>query len=54
VPRWSGLVLIVAVPFIGPIAYATGLGILQVAGYGLIALASIPVANALLRLGART
>jgi len=48
-PRWAGSVMAIAVPFMGPIAYGTGLGALQVGGYLAIAVASIPVALAIWR-----
>lgn len=48
VPRWSGALLIVAAAVMGPIAYGTGLGVLQVVGYLLVAAASVPVAGVLL------
>jgi hypothetical protein len=50
-PRWAGATIAVAVPVIGPIAYGTGLGLLQVAGYVAIGIASIPVARVLLARG---
>jgi hypothetical protein len=49
VPRWSGVALIVSAALIGPIAYGSGLGVVQVAGYLLIALASVPVAVVIVR-----
>ena len=50
-PTWAGATIAVAVPVIGPVAYGSGLGALQVAGYVAIAIASIPVARALLARG---
>lgn len=49
VPRWAGTLMAVAVPIMGPLAYGSGLGALQVGGYLAIALASVPVALALVR-----
>jgi hypothetical protein len=48
VPRWTGVVLIVAPIVMGPLAYGTGLGALQVLGYLLVGAASVPVARVLL------
>jgi hypothetical protein len=49
VPRWAGSLMAIAVPFMGPVAYGTGIGALQVGGYLAITLASVPVALALVR-----
>ena len=51
VPRWAACLMVVAVPLMGPIAYGTGRGALQVLGFLLIFVASIPAAVALLGLG---
>ncbi len=52
VPRWSGAFLIAAAVVMGPIAYGTGLGLLQVIGYLLVTAASVPIAGVLLAGGA--
>ena len=48
VPRWSGVLLVVATPVMGPLAYGSGLNILQILAYVLVAVASLPVARVLL------
>lgn len=48
VPRWSGALLIVAAPLMGPLAYGSGINALQVGGYLIVALASVPVARSLI------
>jgi hypothetical protein len=53
VPQWAGTLMVIAVPIMGPVAYGSGLGVLQVGGYLAIALASIPVALTLVRREAR-
>jgi hypothetical protein len=47
-PRWTGVLLIVAALVIGPLAYGTGVNALQVGGYLAIVVASVPVARSLL------
>ena len=37
VPRWSGVLLVVATPVMGPLAYGSGLNILQILAYVLVA-----------------
>lgn len=54
VPRWAGSLMAIAVPFMGPVAYGTGIGALQVGGYVAITFASIPVARALVRRSGET
>jgi hypothetical protein len=44
VPKWASAMLIVSGPLMGPISYGTGNGWLQVAGYGLVLVGSIPAA----------
>jgi hypothetical protein len=53
VPRWTGVLLIVAAPVMGPLAYGTGINALQVGGYLIVAAASVPVARSLLVYRAR-
>ncbi len=49
IPRWAAWLLIVSPLVMGPIAYGTGLGVLQVLGYGLVFIGSIPAAMATLK-----
>jgi hypothetical protein len=48
-PRWAGYLMVAAAPLMGPVAYGTGKGALQVLGFGLVFVASMPAAAALLR-----
>ena len=48
VPRWAAWSITASALLMGPIAYGTGLGALQVAGYGLVLAGSIPAARAIL------
>lgn len=50
IPRWAAWLITLSPIVMGPIAYGTGLGLLQVLGYGLIFIASIPAALAMLKL----
>jgi hypothetical protein len=47
-PRWSPILLIVAVPIMGPLAYGLRLGVLQILGYLLVAVVCVPAARSLL------
>jgi len=47
-PRWAAWLLIVSAPVMGPIAYGTKLGLLQISGYMLVFIGSIPAALAML------
>jgi len=49
IPRWAAWLIIVSAPVMGPIAYGTGLGLLQVLGYVLVFIGSVPAAIAMLR-----
>ena len=49
VPSWSGWVMVAAGPLMGPIAYGTNQGYLQVLGFLLVFVASVPAAAATLR-----
>lgn len=49
IPKWASALMIVSGPLMGPIAYGIGNGWLQVAGYGLVLLTSIPASIVLLR-----
>ena len=49
IPRWAAWLLIVSAPIMGPLSYGTGLGLLQVLGYGLVFIASVPAALAILK-----
>lgn len=42
IPRWSAWLLIVSAPIMGPIAYGTNLGLLQILGYALVFIGSVP------------
>ncbi len=48
VPRWSAVLIILSGPLMGPVAYGTNSGILQVLGFLLVLLGSIPAALATL------
>ena len=50
IPRWAAWFIILSPLVMGPIAYGTGLGLLQVLGYGLVFIGSIPAALAILKL----
>ena len=49
VPLWAACLIIVSAPWMGPIAYGTRLGLLQVLGYALVFIGSVPAALAILR-----
>jgi hypothetical protein len=48
VPQWAAWLLVASAPLMGPIAYGANLGVLQILGFGLVFLASIPAALAML------
>ena len=48
-PRWAAWLLIGSPLLMGPLAYGTGLGLLQVLGYVLVFIGSIPAALAMLK-----
>ncbi len=48
VPRWAGYLMVIAAPVMGPLAYGTNQGNLQVLGYLLVFGASVPVGAVLL------
>ena len=50
IPKWAGILLIVSAPIMGPIAYGLGNGWIQVAGFGLVLIASIPAAIKIFKL----
>jgi len=50
VPAWSGLLVIAAVPVMGPFAYGFQQNALQILGYLMVAVACIPAARTLRRL----
>jgi len=50
IPRWAAWLLIVSPLVMGPLAYGTGLGLLQVLGYVLVFVGSIPAALAMLKM----
>jgi len=49
IPQWAAWLIVASAPLMGPIAYGTGLGILQVLGYVLVFIASIPAALTILK-----
>lgn len=49
IPRWAAWLLIVSPLLMGPLAYGTGLGLLQVLGYVLVFIGSVPAAIAVLK-----
>jgi hypothetical protein len=49
IPLWAACLFIVSVPIMGPIAYGTGLGLLQILGYVLVFIGSVPAAAAMLK-----
>lgn len=49
IPRWAAWLMIVSVPIMGPLSYGTGLGLIQVLGYGMVFIASVPAALATLK-----
>ena len=48
VPAWAGWLMVVSVPVMGPIAYGTHIGLLQVLGFVMVAIGSVPAALAML------
>src|SRR5207244_10349249 len=48
IPLWAACLIVVSAPLMGPIAYGTGLGLLQVLGYVLVFIGSLPAALAML------
>ncbi len=50
IPLWAACLIVASAPLMGPIAYGTGLGLLQVLGYVLVFIGSIPAALAMLKL----
>jgi hypothetical protein len=49
IPLWAACLIIVSAPLMGPIAYGTGLGLLQILGYVLVLIGSAPAAFAMLK-----
>ena len=49
IPLWAASLIIASPPLMGPIAYGTGLGLLQVLGFVLVFIGSVPAALAMLR-----
>jgi len=50
IPRWAAWLLIVSAPIMGPIAYGMKVGLLQILGFVLVFIASVPAALAMLKL----
>jgi hypothetical protein len=49
IPRWAAWLIIMSGPLMGPIAYGFNIGILQVLGYVLVFIGSVPAAYAVLK-----
>jgi hypothetical protein len=49
IPLWAACLIIVSAPVMGPIAYGTGLGLLQILGFVLVFIRSVPAAHAMLK-----
>src|SRR5215472_15468239 len=49
IPLWAASLMVVAAPVMGPIAYGTNQGLLQILGYMLVLVGSIPAALAMLK-----
>lgn len=49
IPWWAVWLMIVSAPVMGPIAYGTKIGLLQILGYMLVFIASVPAALAMLK-----
>jgi hypothetical protein len=49
IPLWAAILIIVSVLVMGPIAYGTNHGLLQVLGYGLVFIGSLPAAFAMVK-----
>ena len=49
IPRWAAWLFIVSAPIMGPIAYGINVGLLQILGYVLVFIGSIPAALAMLK-----
>jgi hypothetical protein len=47
IPRWAAWLLIVSAPIMGPIAYGVKVGLLQILGFVLVFIASVPAALAM-------
>jgi hypothetical protein len=48
IPLWAAVVLIISGPIMGIIAYGANLGLLQILGYALVFIGSVPAAIAML------
>ncbi len=44
IPKWASFLMVLSGPMMGPVAYGIGNGWIQVGGYGLVLVASVPVA----------
>jgi hypothetical protein len=44
IPRWASLLIVAAAPLMGPIAYGTNIGFIQVLGYVCVFVGSVPAA----------
>jgi hypothetical protein len=50
IPLWAASLIVISAPLMGPIAYGSGLGLLQILGYVLVFIGSVPAALAMLKL----
>ena len=50
IPQWATWLIMVSALVMGPLAYGTGLGLLQILGYLLVSIGSIPAALAMLKM----
>lgn len=48
--HWAAWLIIVSAPLMGPIAYGTNLGLLQILGFVLVFIGSVPAALSMLKL----
>jgi hypothetical protein len=49
IPLWAACLIVASAPVMGPIAYGTGLGLLQILGFVLVFIGSVPAALAMLK-----
>jgi hypothetical protein len=54
IPHWAAWLLVVSAVLMGPIAYGTNLGLLQILGFGLVFVASVPAAIHMLQMSERS
>jgi hypothetical protein len=49
IPMWAAWLIIVSAPVMGPIAYGTRIGVIQIIGYLMVFIGSVPAALAMLK-----